>query len=544
MKKNYFLSLFVLMSIMTQAQWSSDTLKRNCVAIASGYQYEPAICSDGNKGAFVSYTDLNYSPSRIYIQHVDSSGYYLWKKNGISAADTTITGFGPKNTHLVPDNKGGVIVVYSRTIMGGADHIHAQHINASGKLLWNPPVDIDVSADARLLSATSDEHGGAIINWYKYQGGTQCAVQWIDSTGVAYLPTNGLQITDNNKVHYDNRVVYAGSPSLMMAYAVYSDQEILKVQPFDINGLLHFPTPVTLDSSYIRNSGNPGAGYSISAVPNANKAIIVWESQQASHPECVRVQCINADGSLNWNTRGNVIDSASTSHYPVLVCSDGSLGAYLAYNGFNKIYIQHISGEGKPSFQSSIENCTKSGITQSSAELVSDGKGGCIIAWQDGRGSLGVYAQRYNEIGTPNWRNCGAPVFNAYNVGSANGMKLTSSYDGTGIATWLSGIYGTTDVFVGKVDNVSFTEMDEQESQGQSISVYPNPATGLLNVYVNENADIGLYQVIDISGKVIIPNNSYTGRQFTVPTQDLHSGVYILQTLNKGNKKRCLFVIK
>jgi hypothetical protein len=94
------------------------------------------------------------------------------------------------------------------------------------------------------------------------------------------------------------------------------------------------------------------------------------------------------------------------------------------------------------------------------------------------------------------------------------------------------------------VDNVSFTGLADAVGSKQDISVYPNPASELLNVHVKGNSDKGMYQVVDIAGQVVISNASFTGERFVIPTQNLHPGMYILLTTNKGIYKRSLFVVK
>lgn len=59
------------------------------------------------------------------------------------------------------------------------------------------------------------------------------------------------------------------------------------------------------------------------------------------------------------------------------------------------------------------------------------------------------------------------------------------------------------------------------------ISVYPNPSSGLFNIYVNENVNI---EVLDIAGKVLQTKNVYSNT--TISISD--AGVYFLRFSNKN----------
>ncbi len=518
---------------------------RNVICSHGGPQYNPSICTDGHKGAYIGWYDLNYSPSRVYVQHIDSAGYITWPVNGLTVLDTTITGFGPSNPHLVPDGNGGVIIAYTRTAIGGADHIYAQRMDANGQLLWNPPVDIDVSSDARLIDAVSDQHGGAIMNWYRYAGGTQVTVQWIDSTGARYLPANGLGITNNGMVHYDNHVAYAGNSAHSMAYVVWGDDDTLHLQAFDTSGTTLWSAPVALDTNYIRNSGGPGAGYAISPVFGTNKVCVVWESQRPGQTECARAQCVNANGNFVWGNDPVVVDSTSTTtHYPVVACTDGAAhGMYVGFGSF-RTWVQHLNGQGQLKFSQPMVNCTTGGQGQSYLELVPDGLGGVIAGWEDSRGSLGVYAQRYDSLGVAQWRGCGSPVFNGYNVGSTNSKRIAPRYDGTAIASWVSGILGTSDIFAAKVENVSLTGVDEIDASGVEMLLYPNPAETTLSVRLSTLPAKGIVSVVDLAGKCIVQKEEVDASAFELPVSGLAKGVYVLTVTINDQQHHRRFSVK
>jgi hypothetical protein len=72
---------------------------------------------------------------------------------------------------------------------------------------------------------------------------------------------------------------------------------------------------------------------------------------------------------------------------------------------------------------------------QSNQQLILDGSGGIIVAWEDGRlGFPDIYAQRLNSSGAPQWTANGVPVCNISN--QQNAPVLLSDGSGGAIIVW------------------------------------------------------------------------------------------------------------
>ena len=65
------------------------------------------------------------------------------------------------------------------------------------------------------------------------------------------------------------------------------------------------------------------------------------------------------------------------------------------------------------------------------------------------------------------------------------------------------------------------------------ISVYPNPATNILNISLEENTTIDRLTITDLSGKKILEQ---VGNAATVNIESLANGMYVLQVFANGNK--------
>ena len=85
-------------------------------------------------------------------------------------------------------------------------------------------------------------------------------------------------------------------------------------------------------------------------------------------------------------------------------------------------------------------------------QIVSDGQGGAIIVWQDGRGSApNIYAQRLDAGGNPQWGTNGVIVCSEDN---ALQPQLVSDGAGGAIITWFDRrfVWPNTDVFVQRLN--------------------------------------------------------------------------------------------
>jgi hypothetical protein len=79
-------------------------------------------------------------------------------------------------------------------------------------------------------------------------------------------------------------------------------------------------------------------------------------------------------------------------------------------------------------------------------------------------------------------------------------------------------------------ERVSTEVMDGNSSAVANINVYPNPASGMLNVAVSENATV---QLLDMDGRfVILQANVLANQKQEINIQTLANGVYMMKIYN------------
>src|SRR5262249_46366842 len=134
----------------------------------------------------------------------------------------------------------------------------------------------------------------------------------------------------------------------------------------------------------------------------------------------VFAQRIDATGALMWPLTGLPICTAFGNQQTPKIVTDGAGGAIIAWydlrGGTNDIYSQRVTGLGTFPWATpdGVAVCVAPG-DQDRAKIVSDGAGGAIIAWRDGRfpGSTDIYAQRLDSGGSARWAPDGVPISTA-----------------------------------------------------------------------------------------------------------------------------------
>ena len=199
------------------------------VCSAQGNQGAPTLVTDGNGGAFCVWADYRHDPNffttaQLYAQHLTQDGKTLWEKDGMPITELTAN---QQQHNCISDGKGGFIVVWwdDRDIF--AD-IYAQRVNVNGMPLWDKkgiPICIEggVQQNPKLVS---DGAGGAIAYWLDYRedigNTTEDAIyaQRIDADGKVLWNENGVPVSAAEKEQISPQAISVGTGS---AIVVWSD---------------------------------------------------------------------------------------------------------------------------------------------------------------------------------------------------------------------------------------------------------------------------------------------------------------------------------
>ena len=144
---------------------------------------------------------------------------------------------------------------------------------------------------------------------------------------------------------------------------------------------------------------------------------------------------------------GNVaLCTAANDQYYQTIVSDGAGGAIVTWvdtrSGNWGIYAQRVNAAGVPQWTADgVALCTAAN-DQDSPTIVSDGAGGAIVTWFDLRsGSADIYAQRVNAAGVPQWMGDGVALCIAAN--DQRNPTIVTDGAGGAIVTWEDARSGT-----------------------------------------------------------------------------------------------------
>jgi len=189
-----FLALCLLPQSPAFAYWKKDG---NPVCGNPEIQDSSRIVSDLAGGAFVVWEDRRSDWFDIYVQHIDSTGKALWNSDGIVACTASDHQVHPQ---AISDGAGGVIITwqdYRDSLDSGSD-IYVQRMTSSGTPVWTAN---GVAVCTELYDQISpqlslDGANGVVITWEDYRGASYGNIyaQRIDSTGSATWTENGVII--------------------------------------------------------------------------------------------------------------------------------------------------------------------------------------------------------------------------------------------------------------------------------------------------------------------------------------------------------------
>lgn len=325
-----------------------------------------------------------------------------WKSDGAPVCTVATAQAHPA---IAPDGAGGVIMVWedSRTFAGSGYDIYVQRLNASGIPLWaaDGVALCTQTGDQIFLAVASDGAAGAIVAWADSRNGPATVyAQRVDANGSFLWATDGVSVC-----------------------IALPEQNV--------------PT-ITGDTS--------------------GGVIVAWLDTRSGEID-VYAQRLSAAGTRLWGDGGvPVCTSAGLQHSPDMI-ADGAGGAIMAWpderSDAGDIYAQRVNASGSPLWTLGGAPVCTALLSQGPSALASDGQGGAIITWVDGRTSnnpnqRNIYAQRVNGAGAPQWVADGVPVCTAF---SEQNYPLPV-IDGAGgaVITWHDRRAANWDIYAQRID--------------------------------------------------------------------------------------------
>lgn len=399
---------------LSLAAWSFHSRENTAVCTAPGQQSSLQIITDGAGGAIITWEDARESHFDIYAQRIDAHGNVLWTKDGIPICVAAENQNRPK---VISDGAGGAIITWQdmRSGIGNCD-IYAQRINADGNPQWTIngiPICTEINAQNSPCIAT-DGTGGAIIIWQDFRTNyADLYAQRINQNGEMLWAKNGVLVCGTSGAQSAPIAVDDGTGGVIVAWQdfrrSYAD---IYAQRVDGGGNVLWEKSGAAVCTALGHES-----FQVIVSNGAEGAIVAWVDTRNGNND-VFAQQIDGNGIVHWLDNGIPVCTASgNQNYPV-IASDGAGGIILAWwdmrSGEFNIYAQRIDLTGNALWgRDGLAVCVESGI-QNYVYITSDGTGGAVVAWDDNRGAtFDLYAQRIDPKGVSKWSNNGVAVCTA-----------------------------------------------------------------------------------------------------------------------------------
>lgn len=385
------------------------------VTITSPGQQNPTIISDGSGGAIIAWSEYAEFPNyHIYVQRLDDTGNRLWTASGVRVcADNSYQNY----PQLVSDGAGGAIIAWG-DYRGPDSNIYAQRVDAAGTPLWTAsgvaictaPNDQDFYHTSQLLC---DGAGGAIITWEDARdSGWDIYLQRVDGAGVPIGIANGTPICTATGVQQHPGLASDGAGGVIVVW--YDGRKGTSGRDVCAQRVDASVAPLwTADGVIVSAWSSASTRHAQIVGDGAGGAIIAWDDNRGGNSH-VYARRINAIGIPLWTVDGVPLTAVGDQHDP-RIASDEAGGAIITWgdrrNGNLDIYAQRLDPDGSTLWTAGGAALCTDASTQANHQLVSDGVGGAIIAWEDGRnGARDIYGRRIDATGAPMWTPDGVVV--------------------------------------------------------------------------------------------------------------------------------------
>ncbi len=359
------------------------------------------------------------------------------------------------DARIIPDGVGGAIITWYDG-RGFNNDIYAQRIDAWGNVLWADDGEgvCTYSASQSYPEIISDGSGGAFICWMDPRDvstGWDIYVQWINPSGSPMWTAPGVPVCQADYTQGHPWVVSDGAGGVIL---VWYDQRD--------GGRDLYAGRVNAAGTSLWGNGIPictaptdQVAYRIVS-DGAGGAIFTWSDERIKAGGDVFAQRIDASGDALWTLDGIRVCNVNVFQQQPQIVSDGSGGAIIAWEDERGIIAQRIDADGTGLWFADGDTVCVSVGSQVNQQIAGDGSGGAVITWEDFRngGTTGydIYAQRIDSGGNRLWGAAGQAVCTS--SGHQLSPYITSDGSGAAVVTWVYKIdVASSDIYARVIDS-------------------------------------------------------------------------------------------
>jgi hypothetical protein len=318
----------------------------------------------------------------------------------------------------------------------------------SGSATKNTPI-CTASGNQSNPQIISDGNGGAIITWDDLRSDSgDIYVQKVDSKGTVKWMMNGVPVCTASGVQHGPRIISDGSGGAIVTWTDdRNGNDDIYAQGVDSSGVVKWAVNGVAISTASGDQNHPET-----VSDGSGGAIITWGDSRIGVGG-VYAQRVDSSGAVGWTVNGVAICIASGDQENPQIVSDGSGGAIIAWDYGVRVYAQRVDSSGAAQWTAGGVCTYTNGESdyEDDLQVVSDGSGGAIITWGQVFGSWDLYAQRLDSSGVVRWT---SHTFMS-DGGSDPDYEAVSDGSGGVLAAWVSHamMHPVWRVHAGRVDS-------------------------------------------------------------------------------------------
>lgn len=513
--------IFIVLAVVAQPSLAQWQVNGAAVCQYTANQVTPQIVSDGAGGAIMTWKDHRGFNYDIWAQRVDAAGGAQWTTDGVAVC----TGNGEHDKPvMVPDGSGGTIITWMDH-RGSNYDIYAQRLDGSGTPQWatDGVVVCNGNGEHDSPAIVSDGAGGAIISWADYRSGTHPDIyaQRMSSGGASQWTANGVGICTANNDQVEPRMVSDGASGAIIVW-----QDLRTNSTWDVYAQ-HVLSSGTVDGAWPIDGVGVNVGLLDQVSPELTSdglggAIVTWRDYRFNGNPTLFAHHVLNSGALDsgWPVGGRALypDQGDPQHQRMI--PDGANGALVAWvdprgAGSPQVYVHHVTASGALDgtwpFGGRLLD-THVGNSQDFPQLVSDGAGGAIVAWQDdgAHGGTGydIFAQHVEASGSldPAWSASGRALCVA--AGDQVAPQILSDGAAGAIVAWEDDRNGSSnaDIFAMRIyGSGGLAAVPPEKVEGLRVDPpSPNPASTVASIDFDlPTAESVSVTVYDVSGHLL-----------------------------------------
>ena len=358
---------------------------------------------------------------------------------------------------MIPVGAGVAIAVWGDTRSGNTD-IYAQKLDAAGSPQWalDGVVVCNAVNNQFNIRGIADGAGGAILVWQDPRSGFgDVYAQRINSSGAALWTANGVGVCTAPGSQIAPFLVADGAGGAIITWTDYragNPNTDIYAQRINSAGAVQWA------ADGVAVCAPPSTQYYPTiATDGAGGSIITWMDDRTSpNSYDIYAQRINSAGSALWTATGVVICAGPGDQLFPEIVADGAGGAIIAWQtDYDDLYAQRVNSTGAVQWAANgVAVCTAPGFEAQGALIggvVADGSGGAVFAWDDTRnGGLDIYGQRMNGSGVAQWTANGVAVCTA--AGDQQYPRVASDGAGGAVIAWEDSRSGAFDIYSQRVN--------------------------------------------------------------------------------------------